>query len=303
MRGDSGRARRGRRGFGASGARVLRRSGAARASARDTCGIISSTISASRSWPGSRRSTGMPRNWAWCRSRPGCVSSRPVAGARGEGGATGSTQVGSVCSPLGPKMQPGHTTTNAVRFRMASLATTWCRARIQRRRWTAAMGMTIEDIADKVRAGDRVTAAEALALYRERVHAAARAAGGWCPRAKASPKRVVTYIIDRNVNYTNVCVAKCNFCAFYREVGSPEGYVLGFEELFRKIDETAGGWRRAAAVARRSQSGPAADAGTRICSGPSKIATRASSCMRCRRPRFCTCRDCPSCRCRRSSTA
>ena len=40
------------------------------------------------------------------------------------------------------------------------------------------------------------------------------------------------------MNYTNVCVAKCNFCAFYRDVGSPEGYVLGFEELFRKIDET-----------------------------------------------------------------
>src|SRR6185503_12976839 len=38
--------------------------------------------------------------------------------------------------------------------------------------------------------------------------------------------------------YTNVCVARCNFCAFYREVGSPEGYVLGFDELFRKIDET-----------------------------------------------------------------
>jgi cyclic dehypoxanthinyl futalosine synthase len=49
---------------------------------------------------------------------------------------------------------------------------------------------------------------------------------------------VVTYIIDRNVNYTNVCVAKCTFCAFYRDVGSPEGYVLGFDELFRKIDET-----------------------------------------------------------------
>jgi cyclic dehypoxanthinyl futalosine synthase len=40
------------------------------------------------------------------------------------------------------------------------------------------------------------------------------------------------------VNYTNVCVAKCNFCAFYRNVGSSEGYVLGFDEIFRKIDET-----------------------------------------------------------------
>ena len=52
------------------------------------------------------------------------------------------------------------------------------------------------------------------------------------------PDRTVTYIIDRNVNYTNVCVAKCNFCAFYRDVGSSEGYVLGFDEIFRKIDET-----------------------------------------------------------------
>ena len=57
-------------------------------------------------------------------------------------------------------------------------------------------------------------------------------------RARKHPEPVVTYIIDRNVNYTNVCVAKCTFCAFYRDVGSPEGYVLGFDELFRKIDET-----------------------------------------------------------------
>jgi cyclic dehypoxanthinyl futalosine synthase len=52
------------------------------------------------------------------------------------------------------------------------------------------------------------------------------------------PDRTVTYIIDRNVNYTNVCVAKCNFCAFYRDVGASGGYVLGFDEIFRKIDET-----------------------------------------------------------------
>ena len=57
-------------------------------------------------------------------------------------------------------------------------------------------------------------------------------------RARKHPERIVTYIIDRNVNYTNVCVARCAFCAFYRPVGSPEGYVLGFDELFRKIDET-----------------------------------------------------------------
>jgi cyclic dehypoxanthinyl futalosine synthase len=57
-------------------------------------------------------------------------------------------------------------------------------------------------------------------------------------RERKHPERIVSYIIDRNVNYTNVCVAKCNFCAFYRPVGSAEGYVLGFDELFRKIDET-----------------------------------------------------------------
>jgi cyclic dehypoxanthinyl futalosine synthase len=56
-------------------------------------------------------------------------------------------------------------------------------------------------------------------------------------RAK-HPDGVVTYIIDRNVNYTNVCVARCKFCAFYRPVGSPEGYTLGFEEIYRKIEET-----------------------------------------------------------------
>ena len=57
-------------------------------------------------------------------------------------------------------------------------------------------------------------------------------------RARKHPEGIVTYIIDRNVNYTNVCIARCNFCAFYRPVGSSEGYVLGFEEIFRKIDET-----------------------------------------------------------------
>src|SRR6187431_1975151 len=97
--------------------------------------------------------------------------------------------------------------------------------------------MSIEQTAAKVRAGERISADEALALYR----AAPTALLGRLAdrvRARKHPDRIVTYIIDRNVNYTNVCVAKCNFCAFYRDVGSPEGYVLGFDEIFRKIDET-----------------------------------------------------------------
>src|SRR5450759_4602409 len=97
--------------------------------------------------------------------------------------------------------------------------------------------MRIEHIAAKVRAGERLGADEALDIYR---HAPtpllARLAD--TVRARKHPEGIVTYIIDRNVNYTNVCVAKCNFCAFYRDVGSREGYVLGFEEIFLKIDET-----------------------------------------------------------------
>jgi len=93
------------------------------------------------------------------------------------------------------------------------------------------------DLVEKVRAGERVSADEALELYR---FAPTPVLGQLADeiRGRKHPAGVVTYIIDRNVNYTNVCVAKCNFCAFYRDVGSPEGYVLGFDELFRKIDET-----------------------------------------------------------------
>ena len=97
--------------------------------------------------------------------------------------------------------------------------------------------MTISSLADRVRDGHRIQRAEALELYREApVPLLGRIADA--VRARKHPNRVVTYIIDRNVNYTNVCVARCNFCAFYRPVGSSEGYVLGFEEVFRKIDET-----------------------------------------------------------------
>ena len=96
---------------------------------------------------------------------------------------------------------------------------------------------TVDTIARKVEEGGRVSAAEALELYREApTSLLGRLADGI--RARKHPERIVTYIIDRNVNYTNICVARCNFCAFYRAVGAPDGYVLGFEEIFRKIDET-----------------------------------------------------------------
>jgi cyclic dehypoxanthinyl futalosine synthase len=97
--------------------------------------------------------------------------------------------------------------------------------------------MTLDDLERRIAAGERICADEARFLYTEApTHWLARMAD--MVRACKHPQRVVTYIIDRNVNYTNVCVARCNFCAFYRPVGHADGYVLGFDEIFRKIDQT-----------------------------------------------------------------
>jgi cyclic dehypoxanthinyl futalosine synthase len=64
-----------------------------------------------------------------------------------------------------------------------------------------------------------------------------------CVRRRKHPHDVVTYIVDRNVNYTNVCTTSCRFCAFYRPPGHPEGYVLSREQLGAKLEEVvrAGG--------------------------------------------------------------
>jgi cyclic dehypoxanthinyl futalosine synthase len=57
-------------------------------------------------------------------------------------------------------------------------------------------------------------------------------------RNRFNDPAAASYNIDRNINYTNVCVYKCRFCAFYREPGDPEGYLLPFEEIGRKVEET-----------------------------------------------------------------
>ena len=51
------------------------------------------------------------------------------------------------------------------------------------------------------------------------------------------PERVRTYVIDRNINYTNICASGCRFCAFYRSPGNPEGYVLSTEQILAKVAE------------------------------------------------------------------
>jgi cyclic dehypoxanthinyl futalosine synthase len=57
-------------------------------------------------------------------------------------------------------------------------------------------------------------------------------------REARHPHNTVTYIVDRNINYTNVCVADCGFCAFYRRPKHAEGYTLSFEQIGEKIEET-----------------------------------------------------------------
>jgi cyclic dehypoxanthinyl futalosine synthase len=57
-------------------------------------------------------------------------------------------------------------------------------------------------------------------------------------RKRLHPGSVVTFIVDRNINYTNVCINRCRFCAFYRDPGSPDAYLLSKDELAGKIEET-----------------------------------------------------------------
>ena len=99
------------------------------------------------------------------------------------------------------------------------------------------MRTSVDLAAQKVINGERVSRDEAVELYhRASTHHLGLLAN--VIRRRKHPEGVVTYIVDRNVNYTNICVAKCNFCAFYREVGAGDGYVLGFDEICAKINET-----------------------------------------------------------------
>ncbi len=90
--------------------------------------------------------------------------------------------------------------------------------------------------------GDRLSGAEGVRLLREAPLFDLGLAADTVRRRK-HPHGVVTYIVDRNVNYTNVCTTSCRFCAFYRPVGHAEGYVLSREELAEKLSEVvrAGG--------------------------------------------------------------
>ncbi|AIE86906.1 cyclic dehypoxanthinyl futalosine synthase [Fimbriimonas ginsengisoli] len=97
--------------------------------------------------------------------------------------------------------------------------------------------ISIDTIADKVYAGQRITAEEALFLYRH-PNPLDLAALADARRQQKVPGRTVTYVIGRILNYTNVCWVRCKFCAFYRVPNSPEGYLLSDEEILSKVQDT-----------------------------------------------------------------
>jgi cyclic dehypoxanthinyl futalosine synthase len=94
-----------------------------------------------------------------------------------------------------------------------------------------------ETTLNKVRAGERLSREEGVSLLRD---ADLLDLGMLADTVKQRlhPEPIVTYIIDRNINYTNVCTAQCAFCAFYRDLPSKEGYVLSKQQLAQKIEET-----------------------------------------------------------------
>ena len=94
----------------------------------------------------------------------------------------------------------------------------------------------IQAIADKIYRDERIDVDEARRLYAHPNLAELGLLADFVRRRK-HPEPRVTYNIGRNINYTNVCWVKCDFCAFYRPPGSSEGYVLPRQEIFAKIDE------------------------------------------------------------------
>jgi cyclic dehypoxanthinyl futalosine synthase len=98
--------------------------------------------------------------------------------------------------------------------------------------------MTVRGILEKAREGERITDAEAVTLLESKELVAIGRAADELRGRRTDPDRI-TFIIDRNLNYTNVCVTDCDFCAFYRRPGDrAEGYLLPKTVIFKKIEET-----------------------------------------------------------------
>jgi cyclic dehypoxanthinyl futalosine synthase len=99
-----------------------------------------------------------------------------------------------------------------------------------------------EALTEKVLAGERISPDDALELYRLPLETLGALANERRRQIKSSAyngngNEIVTYIVDRNINYTNVCNVYCKFCAFYRTEKDDDHYVLSFEQIDQKLDE------------------------------------------------------------------
>ncbi|MCX6899753.1 MAG: dehypoxanthine futalosine cyclase [Verrucomicrobia bacterium] len=102
---------------------------------------------------------------------------------------------------------------------------------------------TLDQTISKALDGERIAAGDALRLY----GALPLSELGMLADARRQQKKadaydgrgnqIITYIVDRNINYTNVCDVYCKFCAFYRTESDAEGYVISHEEIARKVEE------------------------------------------------------------------
>ena len=98
--------------------------------------------------------------------------------------------------------------------------------------------MTVAEILEKALAGERLEDSEAALLLESRDLIAVGRAADELRARRTDPERV-TFIVDRNLNYTNICYTDCDFCAFYRRPGDTrEGYLLAKAVIFKKIEET-----------------------------------------------------------------
>ena len=102
---------------------------------------------------------------------------------------------------------------------------------------------TLDDLCQKVWNGERITGAEAVKLYSLPLQQLGALADRRRRLAKADDydgqgNDIVTYIVDRNINYTNVCNVYCKFCAFWRSEKQDDSYVITHDEIDKKIEET-----------------------------------------------------------------
>ncbi|MER3474153.1 MAG: dehypoxanthine futalosine cyclase [Armatimonadota bacterium] len=96
--------------------------------------------------------------------------------------------------------------------------------------------ITIERIADKVYSGEPLSFEDGVWLFRYPCLPEIAALADFV-RQRIHPNRIVTYVVGRIINYTNVCWVRCKFCSFYRVPGDAEGYTLSLDEIFAKIQE------------------------------------------------------------------